>query len=170
MTFTTTEETLTSIEGSFFSALLSGKYNLDGCRDDHGCIFIDRDGERFRHILNYFRNHTLHLPRGGVNVMHIYEQVLEEARFFCITPLVDQLNKEIKEIHKENVRAVSSQFMAREGAVVATSPPPDKRRKISSEALQRMCSPNGSLRRSPRVPKFGEEAIEVNFDSFDSDF
>ena len=42
--------------------------------------FIDRDGDMFRHILNYMRNNKLLIPAGFSDI----DLLLEEARFFDI--------------------------------------------------------------------------------------
>jgi len=42
--------------------------------------FIDRDGEMFRHILNFMRNNKLHI---SPHFSHV-ELLLEEARYFDI--------------------------------------------------------------------------------------
>ncbi len=70
-------------QDTFFTALLSGRV---GClRDESGAIFIDRDPDLFRVILNYLRTRTLSL--NGVDV----KQLLHEAEYYGIPSLVKQL-------------------------------------------------------------------------------
>jgi hypothetical protein len=49
----TTKQTLTSIENTFFASMFSGRFILEP--DEDGYYFIDRDGKHFRHILNFLR-------------------------------------------------------------------------------------------------------------------
>jgi hypothetical protein len=51
--FSTSRITLTQICDSFFSSLLSGR--IQSLKDEKGAIFIDRDPDLFRLILNYLR-------------------------------------------------------------------------------------------------------------------
>ena len=81
--FMTTSDTLTrgGLDENYFSALLSGK--IPTLKDDHGCYFIDRDGQLFVPILNYLRTGKwLCAPK------YDEKQVLEEARFYCIEPAI----------------------------------------------------------------------------------
>ena len=72
-----------STSDSFFTALLSGRI---GClKDDSGAIFIDRDPDLFKVILNYLRTRTLSLKDVDI------KQLLHEAEFYGIQPLVKQL-------------------------------------------------------------------------------
>jgi hypothetical protein len=50
---------------------------------NQGSVFIDRDGVRFRHVLNYLR--TGKLP--SFDAAWRYEEVAEEADFFALEPL-----------------------------------------------------------------------------------
>jgi len=74
--FATTLETLTKERGSMLEILFSGQYDVD--RDTAGNVFIDRDGQRFRHVLNYLRSGTIHL---GSDPSALRE-ILEEAEYY----------------------------------------------------------------------------------------
>jgi len=63
--------------------MLSGRISTQ--RDDSGAIFIDRDPELFRPILNYLRNHQLSFD--GANV----KELRHEAEFYGIGPLIRKL-------------------------------------------------------------------------------
>ena len=56
--------------------------------------FIDRDGALFRHVLNYLRAGELALPEDFAE----HDQLLDEARYYDIGPLVDAL--ETLQIHR----------------------------------------------------------------------
>lgn len=86
--FHTTVSTLLSVQDTYFSAQLSGRYAAGSV------VFLDRDASRFRHILNYLRNGTLHI---GDN-LELHQEILEEADYFQITPLVEALQQDIDHI------------------------------------------------------------------------
>lgn len=52
--FCTTRSTLTSMPGTMFEALLSGRHAV--IRDNDGAIFLDRDPDIFEHVLTYLRD------------------------------------------------------------------------------------------------------------------
>ncbi|XP_071495102.1 uncharacterized protein [Diadema antillarum] len=79
--FRTSRTTLTRDPDCFFSLMLSGR--IPSARDDDGNYLIDRDGDIFRHVLNYLRGGQLLLPT-GFNELH---QLLGEADFFQLKAL-----------------------------------------------------------------------------------
>eukprot|EP00462_Mataza_sp_D1_P025444 CAMPEP_0175131044 /NCGR_PEP_ID=MMETSP0087-20121206/6326_1 /TAXON_ID=136419 /ORGANISM="Unknown Unknown, Strain D1" /LENGTH=160 /DNA_ID=CAMNT_0016413295 /DNA_START=43 /DNA_END=525 /DNA_ORIENTATION=+ len=95
--YTTTETTLCTIEDTYFTArrLLMDKM------EPNTTIFIDRDGGRFKHILNFLRSRTLHL---GDDIT-LHQEILEEAEFFSISPLVDHLTERIEELKEQKAKA-----------------------------------------------------------------
>lgn len=74
--FTTTVDTLTKESESMLGVWFSGRHDVR--LDTEGRVFIDRDGYRFRHILNFLRNGSVHISGDIVT----YQEVLEEAEFF----------------------------------------------------------------------------------------
>lgn len=54
--------------------------------DDEGAYFIDRDGQYFPPILTWLRSGTLVIPSQMTK-----EDILREARFFSIEPLVEEI-------------------------------------------------------------------------------
>ncbi|CAI2353564.1 unnamed protein product [Caenorhabditis sp. 36 PRJEB53466] len=81
--FATSCNTLSWIPDTFFTSLLSGR--MGSVRDASGAIFIDRDPDVFRVILNYLR--TKQVDLGGFKV----ETLKHEALFFGLTPLIRRL-------------------------------------------------------------------------------
>jgi len=81
--FTTSRQTLTQLQDTFFSGLLSGR--IQSFKDAEGAIFIDRDPQLFRLILNYLRNRAL--PLDDVN----FSELRHEAEFYGLAPLVRKL-------------------------------------------------------------------------------
>eukprot|EP00920_Eleutheroschizon_duboscqi_P000793 GHVT01002062.1.p1 GENE.GHVT01002062.1~~GHVT01002062.1.p1 ORF type:complete len:444 (-),score=20.31 GHVT01002062.1:124-1455(-) len=77
--FETSRHTLVQQPGSFLESLLSGRYNVS--RDRNGRIFLDRDSELFRIILNFLRNPSAPcVPRDDAES----DAVAREAEFYGI--------------------------------------------------------------------------------------
>jgi hypothetical protein len=85
----TTSTTLTKYPDTFFSSLLSE--TIPATKDEEGAYFIDRDGQFFSPILTWLRTNEISIP----NTMTV-EDVLREAIFYSIQPLVDILLEIIK--------------------------------------------------------------------------
>ncbi|XP_065661474.1 BTB/POZ domain-containing protein KCTD3 isoform X4 [Hydra vulgaris] len=81
--FSTSRSTLTWIQDSFFSCLLSGR--ISSQKDETGAYFIDRDPDAFVPILNFLRTKEFNLR--GVD----FSVVLHEAKYYGITPIVRRL-------------------------------------------------------------------------------
>ena len=81
--FSTSRQTLCSIQDSFFSSLLSGR--IPTCRDETGALFVDRDPDLFKKILGFLRTKELDLNGIDVSVLR------HEAEFYGILPLVKRL-------------------------------------------------------------------------------
>ena len=102
-TFTTTAETLRGGAGgadgasSYFQSLLSGRFGVT--RDQDGKIFVDRDGKRFRFILNFLRDGSLHVAQADPQSARlVFQELLEEAEFFGIESLRVELQERINAI------------------------------------------------------------------------
>ena len=83
--FTTSLQTLTKDKGSMLHAMFSGRFDTKPGED--GSYFIDRDGTHFRYILNYLRTGYLLVPDDKL----IRKEILEEAEFYQIRGIVDEL-------------------------------------------------------------------------------
>jgi len=99
--YTSSLETLTKYPDSKLANMFNGciPIVLDSLKQHY---FIDRDGEMFKHILNYVRNSKL-LIADNFNEL---ELLLEEAKYFEIQPMVKQIEK-LKN-HREKVDGVFS--------------------------------------------------------------
>uniref|UniRef100_A0A7N9AMK2 BTB/POZ domain-containing protein KCTD9 n=1 Tax=Mastacembelus armatus TaxID=205130 RepID=A0A7N9AMK2_9TELE len=85
--FTTTRSTLVSKEPDSMLAHMFREKDVWGNKqDEHGAYLIDRSPEYFEPILNYLRHGQL-IINEGINI----RGVLEEARFFGIEQLAEQL-------------------------------------------------------------------------------
>jgi len=89
--YITTKETLTQVHDSMLAAMFSGRFPLH--LDSDGSVFIDRDGTRFRHVLNWLRTGTL----PSFDCTWRYEEVLEEADFFALGDLAELVRNKIEE-------------------------------------------------------------------------
>ncbi|KAH3745068.1 hypothetical protein Pelo_13522 [Pelomyxa schiedti] len=82
--FTTTVKTLLESEPkSVFAAMLTGRREV--LRDREGNIFIDHDGARFGHVLNWLR--TKHVPGGA----ELGQLLVGESLFFRLEELREEL-------------------------------------------------------------------------------
>lgn len=106
--FSTTRTTLSLLEpGSFLARLaLSGVDNgtggsagagLSTRRDASGRIFIDRDGERFRIVLNYLRTGTVHASDKDT-----LGALRDEAEFYCLPKLSALCSAELSRLELES--------------------------------------------------------------------
>lgn len=82
--YCTSATTLTKYPNTFFSCLLSE--NIPSTRDQDGAFFIDRDGQFFGPILTWLRTQEISIP-----VAMNKNDVLREAKFYSLQPLVDEL-------------------------------------------------------------------------------
>ena len=82
--FSTSRQTLTCIQDSFFTSLLSGR--IPTCRDETGALFIDRDPKLFSTILNFLRTKELDVNGVDIGVLK------REAEFYGVLPLVQRLS------------------------------------------------------------------------------
>uniref|UniRef100_A0A3P9MUE0 BTB/POZ domain-containing protein KCTD9 n=1 Tax=Poecilia reticulata TaxID=8081 RepID=A0A3P9MUE0_POERE len=90
--FTTTRSTLVSKEPESMLAHMFREKDVWGNkRDKYGAYLIDRSPEYFEPILNYLRHGQL-IVNEGINI----RGVLEEARFFGIEQLAEQLEVVLK--------------------------------------------------------------------------
>ena len=72
-------------KGSMLEAMFSGRHNIKP--EEDGSVFIDRDGEHFKLILNYLRDGKL--PSGLSNDTR--EALAAEAEYYQLEDLVERL-------------------------------------------------------------------------------
>jgi hypothetical protein len=85
--YTTTRSTLIRYPDSMLGAMFRG--DIPSNCDQNGHYFIDRDGTLFRHVLNFLRCSSLHLPKDFNEMM----QLRAEADFYQVQPLIDGIDK-----------------------------------------------------------------------------
>jgi hypothetical protein len=87
--FQTSVQTLRRMPHTFFDAYFSGRYAQDVCRD--GSIFVDRDGEHFRHVLQYMRDGVVAVVEPGAHPSASLLRALKrEFGFYCIELCAEQ--------------------------------------------------------------------------------
>lgn len=106
--YETTKLTLESQE-SFLSSLVSGRHEVE---TDDGYIFIDRDGEPFRDILNFLRTKTLLVPDDGKT----RERLIEELDYYQL----DYNDTALGEYTKYNIRGTIVQIYDKTGVTIQT--------------------------------------------------
>lgn len=86
--FCSTIATLTKIPNTYFTGLLSEKF--PSTLDEEGAYFIDRDGQFFAPILTWLRTNEISFPPSLITK----EDIIREARFYALDPLVEELLRE----------------------------------------------------------------------------
>ena len=82
--FISSQETMTN-QYSMLSAMIQ---NANPAQLIDGALFIDRDPQTFRWVLNYLRGSTVLPPKNSSELLQLYE----EARYFAIDGLSSQIN------------------------------------------------------------------------------
>jgi hypothetical protein len=82
--YTTSVQTLRRLLHTFFDAYFSGRYAMD--RSEDGSIFIDRDGEHFRQVLEYLRDGVLSVAEKDAADLDVsvLRWLKREMGFYCI--------------------------------------------------------------------------------------
>jgi len=105
--FTTTRSTLMNEPNSMLSRMFSPADSWANITDPNGAVLIDRSPVYFEPILNYLRHGQLILDN-GVNP----QGVLEEAKFFGISSILEQLEEMVKSMEKSDDAPLSrSEFV-----------------------------------------------------------
>ena len=94
--YTTSRTTLTRYPSSMLGCMFSDR--LPSAMDNHGNFVIDRDGNLFRHVLNFLRTSKLTLPEN----FNEYELLEAEADFYQIPELNAALQSKINDMGKKN--------------------------------------------------------------------
>ncbi|CAF1380556.1 unnamed protein product [Adineta steineri] len=83
--YATSVDTLIREKNTFFAALFSGGWELERDPNDNS-IFIDRDGDLFKHILSYLRTDKIH--NDVMANESLRQRLILEAEYFCIHKLI----------------------------------------------------------------------------------
>jgi len=87
--YSTSLSTLTKFPDSMLAAMFSGR--IPSNMDEKGRYFIDRDGDLFKHILNFLRTDQLFIP-ANVDMKELFL----EAEFYMIEPLMKILHERMQ--------------------------------------------------------------------------
>nr|ABK26034.1 unknown [Picea sitchensis] len=93
--FETSRQTLCADRKSMLAALVLRHLGKDDKNNKNSVIRIDRDGQRFAHVLNYLRSGTVWLQDVG-----LLRELQEEAEFFCLAGLSALCEEEIQRIEE----------------------------------------------------------------------
>ncbi|KAL4225550.1 BTB/POZ domain-containing protein kctd1 [Mactra antiquata] len=85
--YTTTKSTLCKYPQSMLGAMFNDC--MSNHLDENGCVFIDRDGQLFKYILNFMRSSRLGLPSDFKDL----DQLSVEADFYQITSLIELIDE-----------------------------------------------------------------------------
>ena len=111
--YTTSLETLTNAEpGSVLHSMFASEFSWTHQLDAAGRVFIDRDGARFRHVLNFLRSGCLHIDPDDETLC---TELLEEADYFGIMRLVEALTA-VLDMGKERRMAMEAKRVEMEQA------------------------------------------------------
>ncbi|CAF0958556.1 unnamed protein product [Adineta steineri] len=88
--YITNVDILTRENDTFFAALFSGRWQLKQDPNDNS-VFIDGDGELFKHILEYFRTNSVFSDI--MTNESLLRRLIIEAEYFCIDNLIYRLKE-----------------------------------------------------------------------------
>ncbi|CAF1438613.1 unnamed protein product [Adineta steineri] len=120
--YTTSVDTLTREQNTFFAALFSRRWKLERDPNDN-TIFIDRDGELFKYILAYLR--TDKISNDIMANESIRQLLIIEAEYFCIHNLIHILTE------PERKRQEEERFCIEEGFSNGTLLQPEHKLKLN---------------------------------------
>ncbi|CAF0959551.1 unnamed protein product [Adineta steineri] len=99
--YTTSVDTLTSEKDTFFTALFSKQWNVERDPNDNS-VFIDRNGELFKHILEYLRTDSI--PNDVMTNESLRQLLIKEAEYFRLHKLIYILTKPGRKREQEEER------------------------------------------------------------------
>jgi len=104
--FTTTRNTLVKYPDSMLARMFNNSEEWSSTIDKNGCYLIDRSPEYFEPLLNFLRHGSLIL-NDGVNP----KGVLEEAKFFGLNQIKEDLESELLSSERNQSCVSRSEFM-----------------------------------------------------------
>ncbi|CRK95928.1 CLUMA_CG009374, isoform B [Clunio marinus] len=138
--YTSSLETLTKYPESRLAKLFNGSIPivLDSLKQHY---FIDRDGNMFRHILNFMRNSKLLIAEDFCDL----ELLLEEAKYFEIVPMIRQIEQMKRDRMRNGIKTSTSR-----------SPSPNRTKQL---AIKKTNSDNFEVVALQISPDLGERIL-----------
>ncbi|XP_026193189.1 uncharacterized protein LOC34618782 [Cyclospora cayetanensis] len=156
--FATTASTLSNYGPHYLSRRLSPPWRHGETRE----IFVDRNGDAFTYILDFLRNGTLCCS----NKPWLLQQLLLEARFFCIRPLEEEIERRIKTVMAESIasRCAEAERQVRVSIVTVGYTPAVSRSILCAAALSDCSIPCSAVpaRHSYTSPRYAAVAADVS--------
>ncbi|XP_065914483.1 uncharacterized protein [Dysidea avara] len=132
--YSTSRSTLTKYPESMLGAMFSGRHDLETMKCSDGSFFIDRDGARFRYILDYLRD--------GKDIVQSFPKstdvllgLLYDAKYYQLDGLVTALSAVLREVDFISQDDISINFKSGSGNYKVdgvTNPPQGRQRAHSS--------------------------------------
>ncbi|CAM9387083.1 unnamed protein product [Choristocarpus tenellus] len=98
--FLTSRQTIMRQQNSMLASMFKAPNGFNSATDSDGFAFIDRDGERFHHVLNFLRCSSL----PSFSEAWRYEEIMEEADFFAIDELAQLCEHKIEQLKQSEQR------------------------------------------------------------------
>ncbi|CAM9927845.1 unnamed protein product [Ectocarpus fasciculatus] len=105
--FLTSRSTIMQAGNCMLASMFRGKFNME--TDEEGFAFIDRDGERFRHVLNFLRCSSL----PSFDEAWRYEEIMEEADFYAIEELRELCERQLAALEEAKRKEKAKSFACR---------------------------------------------------------
>ena len=115
--YRTTLSTLTKYPDSMLGAMFSGRHDLP--QQEDGSYFIDRDGEMFKYIILYLRDHTLCLSVVPTFSVATLLQLKAEFEYFQLYPDVGNIINTCRAVNSFQLNKPRS--MQRSGHVISST-------------------------------------------------
>lgn len=167
--YITTRETVCRITGTMLESMFNGTHASTKLGSAY---FIDRDGEIFRHILQYLRDGDAWNPPLDLDRIH---EILREARFYCIEPLIQRLEPIVNTLRSTDMMAELFFVTLDETALWTLSSSPDSikalmgtfvpsQRNIRLQELLNRASREGYRLITTQVVPWGDNRIFLFFE------
>eukprot|EP01052_Picozoa_sp_SAG31_P032597 SAG31_NODE_3589_length_4093_cov_2.991487_5_plen_202_part_00 len=156
--YSTSLETLRNhCQGSFLHSLFSGSWHVQ--RDECDRVFIDRDGPRFRAVLNFLRSGFIHV-KSEIEC----SELLEEADFYGLEHMRDALLAQMQEFQRQKKqdkfeRRQEQQQRLHEEAKILHSKPTLSASNVSTSASNEVANSRAMRQLRTPIPTMGANRI-----------
>ncbi|XP_065885242.1 uncharacterized protein [Dysidea avara] len=112
--YSTSRSTLTKYPESMLGVMFSGRHDLETMKCNDGSFFIDRDGARFKYILDYLRDGkdiVQSFPKSADGLLGL----LYDAKYYQLDGLVTAINSLLREVDVISQNDITIHFKAGSG-------------------------------------------------------